>query len=293
MAIDGTVQGETPLDLTDLAPGEHRITVSKAGYLENSRLINLEAGLWETVEIQLTRAPEGAVAPTTPSAPIQVPSGGATTSGGGGGGGGGNAALWLIPVLGGAGAAAAFALSGSDDSSSSSGTTMPTPPTTPTPTPTPTNRAPNAGNVNITPNRVGLSGQTAFTISHSGFSDPDGDSLTCTWSSTNSSATIFPTGCGGSTAVTWTTAGTGIRTVPYTVTVDDGQALTTALAGARLDPLATDTATRSLQFTSANGAWSGSINNLGITFNLNITQRHDDRVQLQRQRGERRHVRRE
>ncbi len=53
--IDSEMMGETPLDLTDLTPGEHRITVSKAGFLENSRLINLEVGLWETVEIRVVR----------------------------------------------------------------------------------------------------------------------------------------------------------------------------------------------------------------------------------------------
>jgi PKD domain len=58
--------------------------------------------------------------------------------------------------------------------------------TNPTPTPTPTaNRAPVIGSFGFLPQGTGLQSATIFTFSAQGVSDPDGDALTYTWSSSD------------------------------------------------------------------------------------------------------------
>jgi hypothetical protein len=58
----GTTSREGRLAVTDLAPGEHRLRLSRKGYQEWSRTVTLTAGETRTVEVQLTEAvPETAL----------------------------------------------------------------------------------------------------------------------------------------------------------------------------------------------------------------------------------------
>ncbi len=52
--VDNVVRGVTPLDLRDLTPGSHRVAVSKAGYLDNMRVVEVTAGGMLTVDVRLT-----------------------------------------------------------------------------------------------------------------------------------------------------------------------------------------------------------------------------------------------
>jgi len=52
--INGESKGITPLQLDRIAAGEHRITVVKDGYLENSRVVRVEAGQRQAIEVRLT-----------------------------------------------------------------------------------------------------------------------------------------------------------------------------------------------------------------------------------------------
>src|SRR5512143_186869 len=42
--VDGKLRGETPLALDRVATGDHRVTVVKDGYLDNSRVVSVAAG---------------------------------------------------------------------------------------------------------------------------------------------------------------------------------------------------------------------------------------------------------
>src|SRR5262249_16311507 len=66
--VDGRLAGETPLTLTALAAGEHRVRMVRLGYLENSRLVTVKAGEAAKVRARLTDpAPQ-----TAPTAPLQI-----------------------------------------------------------------------------------------------------------------------------------------------------------------------------------------------------------------------------
>ena len=54
--INGTMRGDTPLNLGDLPAGEHQVRIIKEGYLENSQVVMLEPGTNETMEMTLTAA---------------------------------------------------------------------------------------------------------------------------------------------------------------------------------------------------------------------------------------------
>src|SRR5687767_8635414 len=54
--LDGKAAGETPLTLTAIAAGLHRVRVMRPGYLENSRLVTIKPGARATVRTQLTAA---------------------------------------------------------------------------------------------------------------------------------------------------------------------------------------------------------------------------------------------
>jgi len=64
--VDGRVHGVTPVQVA-LAPGEHRVRVTKAGYLENSRLVSVQAGQPRPLSITLTPAPQVEEKPEKPS----------------------------------------------------------------------------------------------------------------------------------------------------------------------------------------------------------------------------------
>jgi hypothetical protein len=66
---------------------------------------------------------------------------------------------------------------------------------TPTPTPTPStaNRAPVVGSVVVSPTGIGIDSATIFTFTAQGVSDPDGDSLTYSWSTSDGAPAVSAT----------------------------------------------------------------------------------------------------
>jgi hypothetical protein len=90
--VNGESKGVTPLQLDRIAAGDHRVTVVKDGYLENSRVVRVEAGQTRAVDVQLTSSAGQAryAAQITP---------------GGGGGGGVPTWVWIAAAAGGGTAA--------------------------------------------------------------------------------------------------------------------------------------------------------------------------------------------
>jgi hypothetical protein len=149
--VDGRPAGTTPLHLSDIAAGEHRIRIVKSGYLENARMVTVSPGAPHTLQVKLTRAGETA-------AGGQVVS---TT----GAGGGGSSKKWLyIAAAGGGAAAAGLGLANR-------------------------NHAPTAGTAAVTPSGTGLAAVTSFAFASQGATDSDGDSLTLTWNFGDGGAT--------------------------------------------------------------------------------------------------------
>lgn len=139
--INGESKGVTPLQIDGIAAGDHRVTVVKDGYLENSRVVRVEAGQKRAVELQLTSS-------------AGQPRHAAQIEPAGGGDGGVPTWVWIAAAAGG-GTAAYFALRE-------------------------TNQVPTGGSVSITPS-TGLQAAQSFAISSQGASDPDGDTLTYSW----------------------------------------------------------------------------------------------------------------
>ncbi len=139
--VNGESRGVTPLELDGIAAGDHRITVVKDGYLENSRVVRVEGGQKRSLQVQLTSSAGEA----RHAAQIQP---------GGGGGGGVPAWVWIAAAAGG-GTAAYFLLRD-------------------------TNEPPVPGSVTLNPS-TGLQAAQSFAISSQGASDPDGDALTFSW----------------------------------------------------------------------------------------------------------------
>ena len=140
--VDGQFVGATPVTLSQLSAGDHRLRVAKGGYLENGRIVRIAAGRTNDVTVKLTPH-DGAVAENS-----QI------VTGGGGGGGSNRKWLW-IGLAGGGAAIAAATLIGR-------------------------NKAPTAGTVVASP-ATALAGGTTVTFTDQGASDPDGDALTFTW----------------------------------------------------------------------------------------------------------------
>ena len=95
--VAGRPRGETPVEVAGLAAREHRVTIVKDGYINNSRVLALRANMAERLNVELTAAAAGGSAGTE----LQEDSG---ESGGGGwwkwaalAGGGGAAAFLLLP----------------------------------------------------------------------------------------------------------------------------------------------------------------------------------------------------
>lgn len=108
--LDGKLAGETPFTSTSVAPGDHRVKVVKAGYLENARIVSVAAGRAIDVAVKLT-ADDGAG--------LQTPKP-AQSSGG--------SSKWLwIAIAGGGGAAAAILLLKSGNKPPDPGTVAVTP----------------------------------------------------------------------------------------------------------------------------------------------------------------------
>ena len=91
--VDGVRRGVTPLEIDALDVGEHRVTLLKDNYLENSRIVTLKSGQKESMSVELTDSAGARYS-------MQI----GTSSGGGG------SKLPLILGIAGGGAAAAFFL---------------------------------------------------------------------------------------------------------------------------------------------------------------------------------------
>ena len=142
--VDGKLAGQTPLQMSALEPGDHRVRVSKDGYLENARIVTVSTADTKLVSVKLT--------PHTGSDTAAMEQ----VSGTGGGGGGGSKKWLWIGLAGGGAAAAAIALM-------------------------PRNKPPSAGTIAVSPGTgIGMNGITTYTFTSSA-SDPDGDALTYNW----------------------------------------------------------------------------------------------------------------
>jgi hypothetical protein len=97
VAIDGETRGMTPLTIEGLKPGPHRVLVSKAGYLPNSREVLVEVGKTTPVKVALTQ-PGGTQRPGAPPAVVPPKSGGVPK--------------WIYPIAGAGAVAAALGLKG-------------------------------------------------------------------------------------------------------------------------------------------------------------------------------------
>ena len=52
--VDGALVGWTPVSVANLDAGEHRVRLVKDGYVENGRVITIDAGATRTLEVRLT-----------------------------------------------------------------------------------------------------------------------------------------------------------------------------------------------------------------------------------------------
>ena len=94
VTVDGQRRGTTPLTLSDLAPGAHKVLLSFEGYLDNASEVTTKAGDTERIERNLTRAPAQGAAPA-----VAAPKGGSKLP-------------WIIGGVAAVGGGAAIALSG-------------------------------------------------------------------------------------------------------------------------------------------------------------------------------------
>ena len=201
IALDGRPLGLSPLEVRGVSAREHRLSATKTGFAPQTKLVKVEAGVAQRVEI-----------------PMPVLTADSSTAAKGGKG-----KVIALGVGGAVAAGAAVAVAGGGSTTSSAkpstSTTATTTPTTTTTTPTttaPTNRAPtvSCGNVmfggsrQITATDVGIVSATRFQFFIAAASDVDGDSLsytiaygngvssTGTYSATNNSSTYVYPGAG-------------------------------------------------------------------------------------------------
>ncbi len=154
--VDGEPQGETPITVTELSAGSHRVRLVMRGYLENSRVINLTAGKSEVLNVQLTAEtgmPQAVPGATPRAAEPAAPSAEAKAVRSGGGGKGKKIALIALGAAA-VGGGVYIVL--------------------------PKNKPPVPGTINVSPTTA-LMGATEVAFNVVGASDPDGDPLTYTW----------------------------------------------------------------------------------------------------------------
>jgi hypothetical protein len=140
--IDGKFAGQTPLQVKELVPGDHRVRLVKDGYVENSRVLSV-GGNTRALQVKLTRAAATEPAPVT-TATTTAPSG--------------NSKKWLWIGIAGGGAAAAIAAVALTK-----------------------NSPPNAGTIGVNPGGTGMVNVTSFSFTAQGASDPNNDTLSYTW----------------------------------------------------------------------------------------------------------------
>lgn len=166
--VDGESWGMTPLALRPIAAGDHRVRVVKQGYLDNSRVVSVQAGQPGRVQVKLTRGSSNAdaLAPQVDTTPPPKKEGGSGKK-------------WALIGLGAvAVGAGVFVLANK-------------------------NSPPTAGNVTVSPTGTGMAGITNFSFTASGASDPDNDPLTFSWNFGDGAS-----GSGSSTSHVFTGAGT-------------------------------------------------------------------------------------
>lgn len=140
--VAGHPGGETPVEISGLRPGNHRVTIVRDGYVNNSRIVALAANQNELLDITLTPGTRGSVA-----AESQEDAAEDAAEGGGG--------WWKWAALAGGGGAAAYLL-------------------------LPQNQPPVAG-LRIMPSGMGMADATQYRFDGGTSSDPDDDPLTYSW----------------------------------------------------------------------------------------------------------------
>jgi PKD repeat protein len=141
--VDGRFAGQTPLHVTTLATGDHRVRVVKDGFLENGRTVSITAKQASTVQVRLTRT----TATNTDAA--------SQATGATGGGGGGGAKKWIIIGAAAGGGAAVLVLLSKRS------------------------KPPEVGSITANPTQ-GLAASTSISFSVQA-SDPNGKSLSYNW----------------------------------------------------------------------------------------------------------------
>jgi PKD repeat protein len=63
--VDGQFAGQTPIEVPNLAAGDHRVRLVMDGYLENGRLVTVDAGKTETLTVRLTARAQDSAARIT------------------------------------------------------------------------------------------------------------------------------------------------------------------------------------------------------------------------------------
>ena len=139
--VAGRPRGETPVEVAGLRSGDHRVTIVREGYVNNSRIIALAPSRNELLDIELTPVVGGAAAAELDDGRERD----------------GNWLSrhwkWVLPAAGGGVASYLYV----------------------------TRNRPPVAALNISPNGTGMAGATHWRFDGSGSSDPNNDRLTYSW----------------------------------------------------------------------------------------------------------------